>query len=79
MSKPKPGDPKYDKRALEAEAEIRKLFNRKMINNLDTNVLKKLKKLFRRLADEFDAELFEKLQQSIGGLKGQIREIKRKR
>jgi hypothetical protein len=78
MAKPQPGDPKYDKKALEVEEAIRKFFTRKVINNLDTNVLKKLKKTFYKLLGEFDDELYEKIQQSVGGVKGSMRNMKRK-
>lgn len=79
MAKPQPGDPKIDKKALQTEEAVRKFFNRKTINNLDTATLKKLQKTFHRLANEFDAELYEKLQQSIGYLKGQVNILKRKK
>ncbi len=78
MSKSQPGDPKVDKKATEVEAAVRKFFSRRIINNLDTSALKKLQKTFHRLANEFDAELYEKMQQSIGYLKGQINILKRK-
>ena len=82
MSKPQPGNPEYDKTAEKAEKDIGKMFNRKMINNLDTKCLEKLHKLFYRLTGEFGTELREKSKQSIGSLKGQInimkREMKRK-
>lgn len=72
MSKPVPGDPKFDECGKQLASSIKETVTPRACKNYDLQTAKQLRRVMAEAVVDLDNAIVTKLQQSIGGVRGNL-------